>query len=58
LRVSNIEVEKALSAMDRDKKRRAKDDHRFVLLQDVGRPVWGVSVGEVEARRAIGAIVG
>ena len=58
LRVSNIEVEKALSAMDRDKKRRAKDDYRFVLLQDVGRPVWGVSVGEVEARRAIGAIVG
>jgi 3-dehydroquinate synthase len=58
LRVPNIEVEKALSAMDRDKKRRAGDEYRFVLLQDVGQPVWGVPVGEVEARRAIGAIVG
>ena len=58
LRASNIEVEKALSAMDRDKKRRAGDEYRFVLLQDVGQPAWGVPVGEGEARRTIGAIVG
>ena len=58
LRASNIEVERALSAMDRDKKRRAGDEYRFVLLEDVGRPVWGVPVGEGEARRAIEAVVG
>ena len=58
MRAPNIEVERALSAMDRDKKRRAGDEYRFVLLEDVGRPVWGVRVGEDEARRAIGSVVG
>ncbi len=58
MRAPNIEVERALSAMDRDKKRRAGDEYRFVLLEDVGRPVWGVRVGEDEARRAIGTVVG
>jgi 3-dehydroquinate synthase len=58
LRVANIEVDRALSAMARDKKRRAGDEYRFVLLEDVGRPVWGVPVGPGEARRAIGAVVG
>jgi len=56
-----IEPEKVLAAMARDKKRRTADgsnEHRFVLLEDVGEPVWGVPVGEEEARRAIGAIVG
>jgi 3-dehydroquinate synthase len=57
LRVPPVEVERALSAMDRDKKRRAGDEYRFVLLQDVGKPSWGVPVGEEEARRAIGAVV-
>ena len=58
LRVPNIEAERVLSAMDRDKKRRAGEEYRFVLLEDVGSPVWDVRVGEVEARRAIGAVVG
>ena len=57
LKAPGIEVEKALLAMGRDKKRRAGDDYRFVLLEDVGRPLWGVPVGEEEARRAIEAVV-
>jgi 3-dehydroquinate synthase len=53
-----IEPEKVLAAMGRDKKRRAASGHRFVLLEDVGKPIWGVPVDDEEARRAIGAIVG
>jgi 3-dehydroquinate synthase len=57
--VSNVEAEKVLSAMSRDKKRRAAgSDYSFVLLEDVGKPVWGVPVGEEEALRMIGAVVG
>jgi 3-dehydroquinate synthase len=55
-----VEPEKVLAAMARDKKRRSADGaagHRFVLLEDVGRPLWGVPVGEEEVRRAIGAVV-
>jgi 3-dehydroquinate synthase len=58
LEVTSVQVEKALAAMGRDKKRRAGDGYRFVLLEDVGKPLWGVLVGEEEARRAIGAVVG
>jgi 3-dehydroquinate synthase len=47
-----------LLAMAWDKKRRAGDGYRFVLLEDIGRPLWGVPVGEGEVRRAIGAVVG
>jgi 3-dehydroquinate synthase len=56
-----VEPDKILAAMARDKKRRTSgdaDEHRFVLLEDVGRPVWAVPVGEEEARRAIRAVVG
>jgi 3-dehydroquinate synthase len=58
LEVTSVQVEKALTAIGRDKKRRAGDGYRFVLLEDVGKPLWGVPVGEEEARRAIGAVVG
>jgi 3-dehydroquinate synthase len=58
LRAPNVEVEKVLSAMSRDKKRRGGGEYRFVLLEDVGKPVWGIPVSEEEARRAIGAVVG
>ena len=61
LAMQGVEVEEVLSAMGRDKKRRAADDlggYRFVLLEGVGSPTWGVPVGEREARRAIGAVVG
>jgi 3-dehydroquinate synthase len=57
LKVPDVEVDKVLSAMSHDKKRRAGDEYRFVLLEEVGRPLWGVPVGEDEARRAIGAVV-
>jgi 3-dehydroquinate synthase len=58
LQAPAVEIEKVLAAMGHDKKRRTGDArHRFVLLEDVGRPVWGVPVHEEEARRAIGAIV-
>src|SRR3712207_5359953 len=61
-----INAEAALRAMSRDKKRSAADDggttegagHRFVLLKEVGRPVYGVAVDDDEARRAIEAVVG
>ncbi|MBA2343843.1 MAG: 3-dehydroquinate synthase [Rubrobacter sp.] len=48
-----------LAAMGRDKKRRSGDGaaHRFVLLEDVGSPVWGVPITDDEARQAIGAIL-
>jgi 3-dehydroquinate synthase len=59
-RVSAVGVEKVLSVMGRDKKRRTADGeggHRFVMLEDVGRPVWGVPVGDDEARAAIEAVL-
>jgi 3-dehydroquinate synthase len=61
LGVPTVEPDRVLSAMASDKKRRAGDGpdaYRFVLLEDVGRPLWGVQVGEEEVRRAIGAVVG
>jgi 3-dehydroquinate synthase len=58
LRVPAVEIENVLAALSRDKKRRTGDArHRFVLLEGVGRPIWGVPVAEEEARRAIGAVV-
>ena len=60
LRVPDVGVERTLQAMGRDKKRSANDgpvQHRFVLLEDIGKPVRNVVVGEDGARRAIGSIV-
>jgi 3-dehydroquinate synthase len=57
--VPDVDADRALEAMGRDKKRTAGDaQHRFVLLQDVGEPVRNVPVSEKEAREAIGAVVG
>jgi 3-dehydroquinate synthase len=59
-RVPNVGVERTLLAMGRDKKRLATDGpagHRFVLLEDIGRPVRSVPVSDEEAREAVGAIV-
>jgi len=67
-RSPGIDAGAALLAMSRDKKRSTANGgtegaagevtHRFVLLRDVGLPVYGVPVGDEEARQAIGAIVG
>jgi 3-dehydroquinate synthase len=60
-RVPGINVDLALEAMGRDKKRTTDDGpavHRFVLLEDVGKPVRNVTVGGREARAAIEAVVG
>jgi 3-dehydroquinate synthase len=57
IKAPNVEVDKVLAAMSRDKKRRTGDAYRFVLLEDVGRPLWGVPVSDDEARRAIGSVV-
>ncbi|MBA2619257.1 MAG: hypothetical protein H0U91_13985, partial [Rubrobacter sp.] len=64
-RSPGIDAEAALRAMSRDKKRSVVGNatdagvtHRFVLLEDVGLPVYGVPVDDDEARRAIGAVVG
>jgi 3-dehydroquinate synthase len=59
-RVPDVDVDRALQAMGRDKKRSAKVgpvEHRFVLLEDIGKPVRNVPVGEDDARRAIGAVL-
>ena len=59
-RVRDVGVERTLLAMGSDKKRIAADgaaEHRFVLLEDIGRPVRNVPVSDSEAREAIGAIV-
>jgi 3-dehydroquinate synthase len=58
LRVPAVDIEKALSTMGRDKKRRAGEGYRFVLLEDVGKPLWGVPVGEEEVRQTLEAVVG
>ncbi len=58
LSVPSVEVERVLSAVARDKKRRANDGYNLVLLEDVGKPLWGVGFGEEEIRQAIGAVVG
>ncbi len=59
--VAGLETGKVLAAMGGDKKRRSSDaagEHRFVLLEGVGEPAWGVPVAEDEARRAVEAVVG
>jgi len=58
LKVPAVDVEKVLSAMGRDKKRRAGDAYRLVLLEEVGKPLWGVPVAVEEVRRMIGGVVG
>jgi 3-dehydroquinate synthetase len=58
--VPSVETGRVLQAMGRDKKRTGTDaagEHRFVLLEDVGRPVRGVPVPEGEVLRAIEAVV-
>lgn len=60
-RVPGVDVDRTLEAMARDKKRTAKDGaagFRFVLLEDFGKPIRNVPVGDDEAREAIGAVVG
>ena len=59
--VPGVDVERALEAMGKDKKRTAKDGpagHRFVLLEDIGKPITNVPVSEQDARGAIEAVVG
>jgi 3-dehydroquinate synthase len=61
LKVPAVKVESVLKAMDHDKKRRGSDhagEYRFVLLEDIGRPIRDVLVGANEARLAIGGILG
>ena len=59
-RVPDVGVERTMLAMGRDKKRLSADGparYRFVLLEDIGRPVRGVAVRDEEVREAIGAII-
>lgn len=59
LAADGIDSEAALAAMGRDKKRRSGDArHRFVLLEEVGRPVWGVPVTDEEVRDVMGEVLG
>ena len=59
-RVPSVDEDRVLEAMGTDKKRTAGDGpagHRFVLLEDVGKPVRNVPISQEQAREAIGAIV-
>lgn len=59
-KVPAVEVGKVFAAMRRDKKRRSGDapgDYRFVLLEDLGEPVWGVRVAEDQAARAVEGVL-
>lgn len=57
--VYDVDADRALEAMGRDKKRTAGDArHRFVLLEDIGEPIRNVPVSEGQAREAIGGVVG
>ena len=55
-KLSNLESDEVLTAMGRDKKRRG-GEHRFVLLEDIGRPVWDVPVSEEDARKVIAGVL-
>jgi 3-dehydroquinate synthase len=55
-KLPTLASENVLAAMGRDKKRRG-GEHRFVLLEDVGRPVWDVPVGVDEVREAVEGIL-
>jgi len=58
--VADIDPERALVAMGRDKKRTGREgtvEHRFVLLEDIGKPVRDVPVTQQEAREAMGEIL-
>ncbi len=58
LGTKGVEPAAVLRAMGRDKKRRSGDGgHRFVLLEEIGRPVWDVPVSEEEARLAVEEVV-
>ncbi len=58
LHADGIDANAALAAMGRDKKRRSGEaGHRFVLLEDVGRPVWGVPVTDEEVRKVMGEVL-
>lgn len=59
LRAEGIDAEAALAAMGRDKKRRSGDaGHRFVLLEEIGRPVWDVPVTDEEVNEVMGEVLG
>ena len=59
-RLPDVDIERALLAMGRDKKRSAADGvagQRFVLLENIGRPLRNMPVSDEQVREAIGAIV-
>jgi 3-dehydroquinate synthetase len=43
--------------MSRDKKRRHSADHRFVLLREVGDPMWDVPVTDEEALQTMETLI-
>ena len=54
-KLPGMDAEEILAAMHKDKKRR-HNEHRFVLLEDIGRPIWDVPVSEKEIREVIAGI--
>jgi len=51
-----VDRELAWAALFRDKKV-AAGTPKFVLLEAPGKPVWGVELGEDEARRALDSLI-
>lgn len=61
IRVPDVDRDEVLRAMGRDKKRSSKDgfgEHRFVLLDGIGNPVWGVPVTDDEVLESLRPVVG
>ncbi len=55
--LASVDASRVLQTMSRDKKRRHSADHRFVLLRDVGDPVWDIPVTEEEALRTMETLI-
>ena len=59
-KVREVDVDRVISMIGRDKKRRTSDGvggHRFVMLEDIGSPVWDVPVSDEEVCEAIEAVI-
>lgn len=55
----DVPAAKVIDAMRRDKKRSSSDaEHRFVLLEDLGRPRWNVPVSDRQALDSLEVVVG
>jgi 3-dehydroquinate synthase len=55
--LASVNASRVLQSMSRDKKRRHSADHRFVLLREVGDPMWDVPVTDEEALQTMETLI-